>query len=54
MAQTIVMVFTDDRETLLSPSESPVLRQHDKPMALSNDAVAEIRVTMKLAPELCS
>ena len=39
-----VMIFTDDRETLLSAEESPVLCQHDKPMALSNDEVAEVRV----------
>ena len=39
-----VMVFTDDRETLFSPTESPILRQHDKPTALSHDEVAEMRV----------
>jgi len=30
-----VAIFTDNRELLLDPQRSPILRQHDKPMALS-------------------
>lgn len=42
-----VMVFTDDREVLLSPDDSPIIRQHDKPMALSRkeiDREAELAI----------
>jgi DNA primase catalytic core len=40
-AASDVMVFTDDREVLLSPEESPILRQQDKPMALSSKEIEE-------------
>jgi DNA primase catalytic core len=44
-----VAVFTDDRDVLLSERESPVLRQHDKPMALPAEEVEEIGAAMRVA-----
>ncbi len=34
-------IFTDNRELLLDPQRSPILRQHDKPMALSSKEIEQ-------------
>lgn len=44
-----VAVFTDDEAVLLSERESPVLRQHEKPMALAAEEVEEIGAAMRVA-----
>ena len=44
-----VAVFTDNKDVLLSERESPVLRQHDKPMALAAEEVEEVGAAMRVA-----
>lgn len=36
------VVFTDDVDTLLDPELSPILKQHDKPLALSDEEIEDV------------